>query len=455
VQRISSDPFSNASSEHATEVEPSAAAFGSTVVAAFQTGRFFNQGASDLGTAASQDGGMTWQAATLPGTTPYSLPPGPYDSISDPSVAYDARHATWLVAALPVSFSSSGVPGAVVSRSPDGVTWSSPVAVTAPVYKSNDKSWIGCDNHPASPYYGHCYIEWDDANNGGLISMSTSTNGGITWSSPVHPAGSTGGIGGEPFVLANGTAVVLIDAFDGSSVLAFTSRDGGATWNAPMTVQSIADHLVAGGIREFPFVSAAQDAAGTIYAVWPDCRFRQGCASNDLVMVTSSDGTTWSAPFRIPIDPTNSSVDHFLPGVAVDAATSGSAAHIGILYYSYAQANCTPATCQLSANFVASPDGGATWTAPQLLVGPMSLQWVAPTHYGPMVGDYMAAVFANGRPIAVPSIAIPKNGAFFEQSMYAPNAGAISLRATLRRTAADYRAVPGARADHGPRHFIP
>ena len=33
--RISADPFSNVSSQHATEVEPSAFAFGSTIVTAF------------------------------------------------------------------------------------------------------------------------------------------------------------------------------------------------------------------------------------------------------------------------------------------------------------------------------------------------------------------------------------------------------------------------------------
>src|SRR5437868_4035427 len=47
--RLSTDPFTNPGSQHATEVEPAAFAFGSTIVTAFQVGRIFGGGASDIG----------------------------------------------------------------------------------------------------------------------------------------------------------------------------------------------------------------------------------------------------------------------------------------------------------------------------------------------------------------------------------------------------------------------
>src|SRR5713101_9334219 len=47
--QISSDPFSNSSSQHMTEVEPQIYANGSTIVAAFQQGRIFGGGSSDIG----------------------------------------------------------------------------------------------------------------------------------------------------------------------------------------------------------------------------------------------------------------------------------------------------------------------------------------------------------------------------------------------------------------------
>ena len=65
LTRISSDPFSNATSQHATEVEPDTFAHHGTVVSAFQVGRFFNGGATDIGTVRSGDGGR-------PGTHPPS-----------------------------------------------------------------------------------------------------------------------------------------------------------------------------------------------------------------------------------------------------------------------------------------------------------------------------------------------------------------------------------------------
>src|ERR687885_352566 len=57
LERVSSDPFTNATSQHATEVEPDTFASGQTVVAAFQVGRFFNGGSTDIGVARSGDGG--------------------------------------------------------------------------------------------------------------------------------------------------------------------------------------------------------------------------------------------------------------------------------------------------------------------------------------------------------------------------------------------------------------
>jgi hypothetical protein len=44
LTRVSADPFTNATSQHATEVEPDTFAFGSTVIATYQVGRFFNGG---------------------------------------------------------------------------------------------------------------------------------------------------------------------------------------------------------------------------------------------------------------------------------------------------------------------------------------------------------------------------------------------------------------------------
>src|SRR3954452_2955619 len=79
LTRISSDPFTNATSQHATEVEPDTFAHHGTVVTAFQVGRFFNGGATDIGAVRSGDGGTRWHApASLPGRTSRAAGGSPY-----------------------------------------------------------------------------------------------------------------------------------------------------------------------------------------------------------------------------------------------------------------------------------------------------------------------------------------------------------------------------------------
>ncbi len=115
---------------------------------------------------------------------------------------------------------------------------------------------------------------------------------------------------------------------------------------------------------------------------WADCRFRTGCTSNDIVLAKSTGPGTWSAPVRVPIDPVTSTVDHFVPGLAVDPSTSGATARIGLTYYYYPKASCSASTCQLDAGFISSVNGGASWSAPARLAGPMSLSWLPNTSQG-------------------------------------------------------------------------
>lgn len=451
--RIGSDTFSNAGSQHATAVEPHAFAWSNTIVAAFQTGRFTTSGSSDIAYSTSLDGGSTWSSGTLPATTRYSQPAGGFDSISDPVVAYDAAHAVWLISAIPVLFSTSPSPAALVSRSADGLTWSNPVTV-APNQRSPDKDWIVCDNSATSPFYGHCYLEWDEFGNALTIHMSTSADGGQTWGAPQNTSGNGTGIGGQPLVEPQGRVIVPIDDPNEANVLAYVSDDGGATWTHPVLVSQITDHQDAGGVRSGPLPSAAIDAGGTVYLVWQDCRFETNCSANDLVLSTSRDGTLWSAPARIPIDALGSGVDHFIPGIGSAPGTAGGGAKLGLTYYYYPSANCGPATCQLYAGFLSSPDGGATWTPPTPLAGPMSLSWLAQTDLGAMVGDYIATVFSPLRPVGVFAAANAPAG-MLDENMYVPQPGSVQSALGARRTSAGERPIAGVRSDHPLRHPRP
>lgn len=410
---ISSDPYTNPDSQHQTQVEPDNFAFGNTVVAAFQTGRYFDGGASNNGWATSTNGGNNYTIGFLPGTTPFSTPPGPYDRVSDPAVAYDARHDVWMIASLAIGSNTNSV---IVNRSTNGGTaWGNPVVVSTSAFNFYDKEWIACDNFPASPYYGHCYVTWDDANLGLTMYVSTSTDGGLTWGPKLSPSSGGFGLGGQPVIQPNGR--VIIPASTGGSLFSFFSWNGGSRWTRTFSITNQTSHTVAGSLRSSTFLpSAAVDEGGKVYLVWADCRFRSGCASNDIVMTTSTNGRTWSSVVRIPIDPVTSTVDHFIPGLG--ATGSGNSARLALTYYYYPNANCTSATCQLYAGFISSADGGANWSAPQTLGGPMTLSWIASTSQGRMVGDYVSTTFVGNTAVPVFSLASAPIGSTFQQATW-------------------------------------
>lgn len=417
LTQISSDPYTIGPGQHATEVEPHMLSNGTTLVAAFQTGRIVPGGSTDIGWATSTDGGVSWSHGFLPGLTK-GEGTGPYDAVSDPAVAYDAKHAVWMIASLPLS-STSQTPAVVVSRSTDGgFTWQNPVSAD-PTAQSSDKNWIVCDSWPNSPHYGNCYLEWDDPLSSDQILMSTSTDGGLTWGAATPTANLAQGIGGQPLVQPNGTVVVPIESTGSPLMSALRSSDGGASWTAPVTISNIQFHADAGGIRSGPLPSAAVDGAGTVWVVWQDCRFRPaGCTTNDLVYSTSTDGVTWSAVSRIPIDDVSSTVDHFIPGIGIDPSTSGAGAHVALHYYYYPLSDCTASTCQLFVGYISSGNGGSTWNSPTALTGAMQLAWLPNSQNGLMVGDYIATVFTNGVPHGVFAVAAANSGTTFNEAMY-------------------------------------
>jgi hypothetical protein len=422
IHQISSDPYTNPTSQHRTEVEPDTLSAGSTIVSAFQVGRFFNGGASNIGFATSTDGGHTWTKGFLPATTVFATPAGTYARASDPTVAFDAKHGVWLISYLGQRNPFPPV-DVLVSRSTNGLTWSAPVVVNN-VGHFLDKNWTACDNTASSPFYGNCYTEFDDNTLNDLIQMSTSSDGGLTWGAALPTGNNAHGIGGQPLVQPNGNVIVPINGFAGVNflMLSFTSSNGGASWSNTHIITRVGFHHAAGGIRDsIPLPSAEMDASGKVYVVWQDCHFEPTCNASDLVLSTSTDGKSWSKLTRLPLDPRGSGVDHFIPGLAVDRSTSGSSARLVVTFYFYPNANCTTATCQLEVGYATSADGGATWTSTTQITGPMSLTWLPNTTQGFMVGDYISTSF-SGAP-AYPAIAVanaPSGGVFDEATYTVP-----------------------------------
>lgn len=404
-RRLSVDPYANGDSQHETAVEPDDLAFGGTVVAAFQIGRREQGAASNIGTAVSTDQGRTWRRALLPGLTVNAG--GGETAASDPSVAYDDVHGVWLVSSLTIHPGGSHV---FVSRSNDGLHWAAPVDVASGSIL--DKEWLVCDNGAASPFRGRCYAEYTDDQKNTTVSQS-SDDGGATWSTPVRAGPVL--VGTQPVVQANGTLTVVAGDYRGEglqgSIVALRSTDGGATFQRFPVSDLRADDN--DPMRAIALPSVDVDSDGTMYAAWHDCRFRSGCAGNDIVLSQSKDGATWTTPIRITSGPSS-----FIPGLGADPSRPG---HLALVSAYFHVGGTT-----LGVALRQSRDGGRTWSAPQRLdTQPMPMSWLPRSEGGRMVGDYFSVAYVADRVVPVFTLATSPRGSRFREAIFATSVKAL------------------------------
>jgi hypothetical protein len=387
TRQASRDPYRNAESQHETEVEPDSFAFGTTVVAVFQVGRVYDGGARNIGFAVSRDSGRTWKRGFLRGLVP---------RVSDPTVAYDRRHHTWLAVSLVFGGGRSWL---AVNRSSDGLHWGLPVtAVSYTGTLGQDKEWAACDNWPQSPFYGRCYLSYSDVP-GEQVVTQVSADGGRAWAPPATAPGFPGrqsirgasAPGVQPLVLPSGR--VLIAYYDENKLSVLRSDDGGATWTMQAGVLPV-DYRWHPGLRTGPLPTSAIGLDGRAYVAWADCSFRRDCVANDIVYTSSLDGIAWSPVRRIP----TGGGDAELPGLDADPARSG---RLALTYYVLRGS-------ALDVRFVSSSDAGTSWSRPQLLNSRhVPIAGIAPTSQGSMVGDYISTSFAGGRAVPVFVLASP------------------------------------------------
>jgi len=283
----------------------------------------------------STDGGNTFSDVILPSWDPATGGTGLFKHVQaggDPVLAF-APDGTLYYSALvyDLSFPHRTPSGVAVAVSRDGgATWAAPVMVH---FESgftffNDKEWI------AAGAGGNVYVTWTlfKGNSGhGYISSqimeSVSHDFGATWSDPIHVSDSAHPFdqGSAPAVAPDGTVYVAYEGNQANDVtkdqiVLARSTDGGRTFTNvevgrayddvgcyPTNVAQGRARLSFEQFRINSFPSLAIDpSTGGLAIAWADDQNNAGCAAgapsfsgltnNQVKLVTSSDGATWTAP---------------------------------------------------------------------------------------------------------------------------------------------------------------
>ncbi len=284
----------------------------------------------------SMDGGTTWTNIVVSGRTAATGGQGLFARMSDcgdPVLAF-APDGTVYYSGLVCNQNNIALfSGVTVSASHDGgLTWDAPhmVSFTNSFTIFNDKEWItvGPD--------GTLYVTWTRFKaNGGQgytgspIVLSTSSDGGYTWSDwvPVSDKAHPYDQGSMPLVAPDGTLYV---AYEGSTpasgymadaIILARSTDGGKTFTNtelarayddyncyPINIAQERQTLSGEEFRINSFPSFAIDpSTGKLAITWADdqanasCGYEKGgsfagLTANAVKLITSTDGLTWSTP---------------------------------------------------------------------------------------------------------------------------------------------------------------
>jgi hypothetical protein len=319
-----------------------------------------------------------------------------------------------------------------VSASSDGgVTFGTPVAAVQKDATTHllDKDWMAVDATT-----GQIYVTYTDIDMSGsvcgfdlffpitrtAIELVSSTNGGATWSLPTEVthvcSGSfvnpqTSSLTGSQIGLATDHTTVYVayegfglntpnPSFNVREIDIAKSINNGATFGAPTKVTDVHcagdcnDSVLQGSIRilELPSLTMGKGSqAGKLFITWNDGDnpladpFPTGTGFynfTDVLLVSSSNGVTWSAPVKVNNNPA-SNTDHFQP-----AASSDRSGRVAVCFYD--RRNDVTNNFLIDRYCANSTDGGAIFATNTRITGKSFLSVVGqdPLLVPTYMGDY-------------------------------------------------------------------
>ena len=287
-------------------------------------GRNFNP-INISGGSFSSDGGTTFTRLTKAnGQSPFD------NTFGDPVILYNKSSGTWFTVWLDGACGGQGLGGYKSTTPGDPNSWTH-FCVHNNGSDDRESGWV--DNNPSSPFFGRMYISWNDfnvfncGNNLGCLFATSSSDNGVTWSTPVQvsPNGTeardeqiTGDMSG------NGTLYIAgMDEGGGGfphndTNRIFKSTDGGSTWANTFT----GTPFPGPGVTSVGYFACMFNDFG---GYWRHEGWGEPAAYNDVVhlvysqqggpgdpgdvyYIRSTDGgVTFAAPFKLNTDSTTSS----------------------------------------------------------------------------------------------------------------------------------------------------